>query len=92
LAHIQGADVGTKHSRAVAKCSAARTASDVSGTHWSQQDRPSLLHVDHTQPVEHTFDADRQRESESKERVCVAAVETCVSCRCSSEGVVCIAL
>jgi len=62
----------------VAKCSAARTRSYISGTPRSQHDRPSL-HVDRTQSVDHTTDMDGRGESENRQRVGMAAVEIFVS-------------
>jgi len=64
-----------KRSSAVAKCSAAQTTSDISGTY---NDRPSLC-VERTQSLDHTTDTDGRGEPENRQRVGMAAVEIFVS-------------
>jgi len=79
--HIQGDEVGTKHSIPVAVPTAVNTADDASRTRQSQYDH-SLLHVDRTHSLDYTTVVDGQHESESQRKLGAAAVETFVSCHC----------
>ena len=77
--HIQGREVGTKHSKPVAVMTAT---DDVSGTQQSPYDHCTSSRVDRTHSLDHTTAVARQHESERQRKLSSTTVETFVSFRC----------
>ena len=75
---IQGGEIDTKRSRPVAMRTVAKNSDDAGKTRRLQYGC-AVLHVDHTQLLDHTTDVDRQDELEKEKKLSEAATEITVS-------------